>query len=55
MKQQKQTYCDRMSYKNWRKAKLDRNLALAIGRAKAWSYNKRRAILADRADKKEGR
>ena len=51
----KRTYCDRMSYKNWRKVKLDRNLELAIGRAKVWSGKKRRATMAKEADNMKGR
>ncbi len=38
----KTVYSKRRSSKCWRKAKLDRNLRLAIGRAKAWSENKKR-------------
>lgn len=38
----KKCYCKRRSDKNWRKAKLDRNLELAIGRAKRWSNKKKK-------------
>lgn len=35
-------YCNRRSHKNWRKVRLDRNLRLAIRRAKQWTDNKER-------------
>jgi hypothetical protein len=45
-------YSKRKSNKNWRKAKLDRNLCLAIERAKVWADNKVRKKVVEEADNK---
>lgn len=45
----KRPYTSKRSAKDWRKAKLNRTITLAIGRAKAWADKKRRLRMSENA------